>query len=393
MRGKNMFKIKTLNNISSAGLDILKENENYELTDGVENPDGYLVRSHNMHDMNLSENLKAIARAGAGVNNIPLETCAEKGIVVFNAPGANANAVKELTIAAMLLSNRKIVEGIEWVKSLEGKDVDVAEMVESQKKKYVGPELKNKKLGVIGLGSIGVMVANAAGALGMDVEGFDPYISVDSAWELSRSVEKSQDLESLLKTSDYISLHIPLIEDTENFIDAEELDMMKKGVRLINMARGGIINNDALINAINDGIVNKYVTDFPESKLLGIDEVIAIPHLGASTPESSDNCAIMAVNEIIDYFENGNIKNSVNYPDCKMKRSSDYRITLAIKNIPSMVGQITTELAEENINIENMINHSKGDYAYNIIDVDKDVSQDILETLANIENILKVRYL
>ena len=388
-----MYKIKTLNNISSAGLDILREDDNYELTDAVENPDGYLVRSHNMHDMNLSDNLKAIARAGAGVNNIPLETCAEKGIVVFNAPGANANAVKELTIAAMLLSNRKIVEGVEWVKSLEGKDVDVAEKVESQKKKYVGPELKNKKLGVIGLGSIGVMVANAAGALGMDVEGFDPYISVDSAWELSNNVEKSQNLESILKTSDYISLHIPLIEDTENFIDAEELDMMKKGVRLINMARGGIINNDALINAINDGIVNKYVTDFPESQLLGIDEVIAIPHLGASTPESSDNCAIMAVNEIIDYLENGNIENSVNYPGCKMKRSSDYRITIAIRNIPSMVGQVTTKLAEEDINIENMINRSEGDYAYIIIDVDKEVSQDMLKTFANIEGILKVRYL
>jgi len=388
-----MFKIKTLNNISSAGLDILREHDNYELTDAVKNPDGYLVRSHNMHDMNLSENLKAIARAGAGVNNIPLEKCADKGIVVFNAPGANANAVKELTIAAMLLSNRKIIEGIEWVKSLEGKNVDVAEEVESQKKKYIGPELKNKKLGIIGLGSIGVMVANTAGALGMEVEGFDPYISVDSAWELSSSVEKSQNLESLLKSSDYISLHIPLVEKTKNIIDAKEFDMMKKGIRLINMARGGLVNNDALIEAINDGTVNKYVTDFPDSELLGIDEVIGIPHLGASTPESSDNCAIMAVNEITDYLENGNIKNSVNYPDCKMKSSSDYRITLANRNIPNMVGQISTYLAEEDINIKNMINRSEGDYAYTIIDVDKDVSQEMLETLANIDGILKVRYL
>ncbi|MFW5985771.1 MAG: phosphoglycerate dehydrogenase [Halanaerobiales bacterium] len=387
-----MFKIKTLNNISSAGLDFLRD-ANYTVSDEVENPDGILVRSYNMHDMELPSNLKAIARAGAGVNNIPLEKCAERGIVVFNAPGANANAVKELTIAALLLSNRNIIEGVGWVNSLKGKDIDVAEAVESQKKKYVGPEVKGKKLGVIGLGSIGVMVANAAVSLGMEVEGFDPYISVDSAWGLSRAVQKASSFDSLLKTSDYITLHVPLIEETENMMDAGKFALMKKGVRLLNMSRGGLVDNKALKQAIEEGTVVKYVTDFPDAEILEMDNVIAVPHLGASTPESSDNCALMAAGELKDYLENGNIENSVNYPDCELNRSSEYRITLVNRNIPNMVGQISTDLAEEDINILNMINRSKGDYAYTIIDIDREVSPSILETLQNIEGILNVRYL
>lgn len=387
-----MFNIKTLNNISSTGLDFLRD-ANYTVSDGVENPDGILVRSHDMHDMELPSNLKAIARAGAGVNNIPLKKCAEKGIVVFNAPGANANAVKELTIAAMLLSNRNIVKGIEWVKTLKNEDVDVAEAVEKQKKKYVGPEIKGKKLGVIGLGAIGVMVANAAVTLGMEVVGFDPYISVDSAWGLSRAVQKASNFDSLLKTSDYITIHVPLVEETKNMIDAKKFKMMKKGVRLLNMSRGGLVNNKDLKKAINDGTIAKYVTDFPDAEVLEMDNVIAIPHLGASTPESSDNCAMMAAVELKDYLENGNIENSVNFPDCELNRSSDYRITLANRNIPNMVGQISTDLAEEDINILNMINRSQGDYAYTIIDVDTEVSEGMLETLQNIEGILNVRYL
>ncbi len=386
----SLYNIKTLNKISHKGLDLFEDGK-YTLLDSVDNPDAILLRSYNMHDMELPSNLMAIARAGAGVNNIPIEKCSDKGIVVFNTPGANANAVKELTIAALMLSNRKVVDGIAWAKTLKGEGDAIPKLVEKGKSNFAGPELRGKKLGVIGLGAIGVMVANAAKGLGMKVEGFDPYISVDSAWGLSRSVRRAANLETLLSACDYITLHLPLLENTKNMINKDNFSLMKKGVRLLNMSRGGLVNNADLRDAVEKGIVSVYVTDFPNEELLNTDKVIAIPHLGASTPESEENCAIMATEQLKDYLENGNIMNSVNYPQCKMSRSSDYRITLANKNIPNMVGQISTMLAEENINILNMLNKSRGGYAYTVIDVDVEVEDKIIDKLSNIEGVLCAR--
>lgn len=387
-----MYNIKILNKISPKGLGLLQK-ECYNVAEDIEQPDGIILRSFNMHDMELSDSLKAIARAGAGVNNIPIEKCSEKGIVVFNTPGANANAVKELTIASLLLSNRKIVDGIAWAKTLKGEGENVGKLVEKGKSNFTGPEVQGKKLGVIGLGAIGVMVANAAIALGMEVQGYDPYISVDAAWGLSRSVQKAADLQSLLATSDYITLHVPLLDETKNMINAETFAVMKKGVRLLNMSRGGLVNNADLKNAIRDGIVACYVTDFPSEELLDMENVIAIPHLGASTPESEENCAVMAALQLKDFLENGNINNSVNFPACELCRASEYRITLANRNIPNMVGQISTLLAKEDINILNMLNRSKGEYAYTIIDVDREISHDTIEKLKNIKGVLNVRTL
>jgi D-3-phosphoglycerate dehydrogenase len=385
-----MYNIKILNKISSSGLKYFG-GEKYHISEQLENPDAVLLRSYNMHEMELPSTLKAVARAGAGVNNIPIEKCSEKGIVVFNTPGANANAVKELTIAALLLSNRKIIEGIQWAKTLKGQGAEVAGLVEKGKSSFEGPEVKGKKLGVIGLGAIGVMVANAAHALGMEVEGYDPYISVDAAWGLSRSVKKASDLNSLIESSDYITLHVPLIEDTKKMIDSGKFSIMKKGVRLLNMSRGALVDNADLKNAIEEGIIAVYVTDFPSDDLLGLENVIAIPHLGASTPESEENCAVMAVQQLKDYLENGNVVNSVNFPDVELGRSSDYRLALANKNVPNMVGQISTAIANENLNILNMINRSKENYAYTIIDVDRDISEEITNKLQNINGVLNVR--
>jgi D-3-phosphoglycerate dehydrogenase len=343
--------------------------------------------------MELPKSLKAVARAGAGVNNIPIDKCSEKGIVVFNTPGANANAVKELTIAALLLSSRKIVEGIQWVKSLDKSETDISKIIEKEKSNFAGPEIEGKKLGVIGLGAIGVSVANAAKSLGMEVEGFDPYISVDAAWGLSRSVKKAADLRSLLESSDYITLHVPLTEQTKNMIGYNEFSVMKKGVRLLNVSRGGLVNTEDLKKAIQDGIVATYVTDFPNKEILALDNVIAIPHLGASTPESEDNCAMMAAKQLMDFLENGNIVNAVNFPACELNRSSDFRITIAHKNIPNMVGQISTLVAKEKINILNMINRSKGNLAYTIIDTESNVSQEMIQQIQRINGILSVRIL
>ncbi|MCG8502675.1 MAG: phosphoglycerate dehydrogenase [Firmicutes bacterium] len=389
-----MYKIQTLNKISSKGLERL-EADRYGIlgeTD-TDRPDAVLLRSYNMHDMELPPSLAAIARAGAGVNNIPIDKCSEQGIVVFNTPGANANAVKELTIAALLLSNRKIVQGIEWAKTLKEESSSVAKLVEKGKSSFAGPEMKGKKLGVIGLGAIGVMVANAAKALGMEVEGFDPYISVDAAWGLSRGVKKALDLQTLFETSDYITLHLPLLEETKNMVNEEKFSWMKKGVRLLNMSRDGLVNNKDLKKAIEDGIVETYVTDFPNADLLALDHVIPIPHLGASTPESEENCAVMAAEQLKDFLENGNIINSVNYPACELNRVSDYRITLANKNIPNMVGQISTVLANEHINILNMLNRSSGEYAYTIIDIDRSVGKEVIDKLQSINGVLSVRVL
>ncbi len=387
-----MYKIKTLNKISPIGLDVLPRAE-YEISSEINNPDGIILRSFNMHDMELPESLKAVARAGAGVNNIPIETCTERGVVVFNTPGANANGVKELVLAGLFLSSRKVVQGIEWAKTLIGEGDQVPKLIEKGKSQFGGPEIKGKTIGIIGLGAIGVMVANDAVALGMKVLGYDPFISVDRAWGLSRSTEKSVSLDSLISQSDYISIHAPLTDETKGMINKERFALMKKGVRILNFARNGLVNNADLRDAIAEEIVAYYVTDFPDEELLQMDNVIGIPHLGASTPEAEDNCAYMAASQIKDFFECGNLKNCVNFPDCEMPFTSQYRIIVINKNIPAMVGKITGLLAEKGVNIANMLNRHMGDHAYNIIDIDGDFSQDDLHGLQEIEGIIMARLL
>ena len=386
-----MFKIQTLNKISPKGLDLFPL-ERYEIASEFINPDGIILRSFKMHDMKLSKNLKAIARAGAGVNNIPIEKCSQKGIVVFNTPGANANAVKELVLASMLISSRDIIGGVNWVNSIKDKGDKVVSLVEKEKSKFAGNELKGKKLGVVGLGAIGAMVANDALSLGMEVIGYDPYLSVDAAWELSSRVQKATGLETLLKEVDYLTIHVPLLESTKGMYNAEKFAMMKKGIKIINLARGGLINNKDIKEAIKEGKVGCYITDFPSADLLGADGVIAIPHLGASTQESEDNCAVMASLEMKGFLETGNIKNSVNFPNCELRKKDDRkRIIIANKNIPNMISIITTLLAENSINIQDMINKSKNDVAYNIIDTSSAVSDDILNKIKNIDGVLMTR--
>jgi len=386
-----MFKIQTLNKISPKGLDLFPL-ERYEIASEFINPDGIVLRSFKMHDMKLSKNLKAIARAGAGVNNIPIEKCSQKGIVVFNTPGANANAVKELVLASMLISSRDIIGGVNWVESIKDKGDKVVSLVEKEKSKFSGNELKGKKLGVVGLGAIGAMVANDALSLGMEVIGYDPYLSVDAAWELSSRVHRATGLETLLKEVDYLTIHVPLLESTKGMYNAEKFAMMKKGIKIINLARGGLVNNKDIKEALKDGKVGCYITDFPSADILGIEGVIAIPHLGASTQESEDNCAIMASLEIKEFLETGNIKNSVNFPNCELPKKDDRkRIIIANKNIPNMISIITTLLAENSINIQNMINKSKNDLAYNIIDTSSKISNNILDKIKNIEGVLMTR--
>ncbi len=385
-----MYKIQTLNKISPKGLELFPRDK-YEVASEIINPDAIIVRSFNMHDMQFPENLLAIARAGAGVNNIPVEKCSKLGIAVFNTPGANANSVKELVIAGLLLCSRKIVQGINWAKTLIGKGNEVPKLIEKSKSQFAGPEIKGKKLGVIGLGAIGVMVANDARALGMKVKGFDPFISVESAWHLSSDIERARGPEDIFATSDYISLHVPLTEDTKNMINRDAFKRMKKGTRLLNFARGGLVNTEDLKKAIEDGTIACYITDFPDEELLKMDNVISIPHLGASTPEAEENCAIMAVNQIRDYLEKGIIRNSVNFPTCEMEPSGKRRILVTNENIPAMVGQITSILAEAKINIADMINKSKGELAYNIIDIDGEVSNEIIERIKGIKGVIKVR--
>lgn len=387
-----MYKIKTLNNISNEGLKELTS-DTYEISSDCLNPDGILVRSAKMHDMDLPFSLKAIARAGAGVNNIPIDLCSEKGIVVFNTPGANANGVKELVLTGLLLSSRKVVDGIGWAKTLKGKGSEVPKLVEKGKSNFAGPELKGKKLGVIGLGAIGVLVANAAKSLGMEVHGYDPYISVDAAWGLSRAVHRAVSIEDIISRCDYLTIHVPLLEDTKHMINKEKFSLMKKGIRLLNFSRGELVNNSDLLEAINEGIVASYVTDFPTDELLGVENVIGIPHLGASTPESEDNCAIMAARQMRKYLEHGNIKNSVNFPNCEMTRSTHYRTVVAHKNIPGMVGRVTTTIAGAGVNIMDMMNKSKNDWAYSIIDSDKEVPSEVVEELKSVDGIVSVRTL
>jgi D-3-phosphoglycerate dehydrogenase len=380
------YTIKTLNKIAKTGLE--KFGENYVIDDNAAAPDGILLRSASMHEMELPESVLSIARAGAGVNNIPVDRFAERGIVVFNTPGANANAVKELAIASMLISSRKIVQGINWTNSLT---LDVVKEVEKGKSQFVGPEIEGKVLGVIGLGAIGVLIANAATNLGMEVLGYDPYISVDAAWGLSRAVRKANDLKTIFENADYITLHMPYNSQTKGTLNAGTFAQMKKGVRIINLSRGELVNDDDILAAISEGTVSTYVTDFPNEKMINQPGVITIPHLGASTPESEDNCADMAAKQTKVYLETGNIKNSVNYPNCEMPLSGAQRVTVAHKNIPNMLGQISTALAEAGLNIGDMINKSRGDYAYTIIDLETATTEESLSKIKSIEGVLKVR--
>ncbi|CDF00674.1 MAG: 3-phosphoglycerate dehydrogenase family protein [Ruminococcus sp.] len=383
-----MYNIQTLNKISAVGTDIFDKTK-YAISDAPENPDAIMVRSAKMHDMTFGSNLLAIARAGAGVNNIPVERCAEEGICVFNTPGANSNAVKELAICALLLASRKITEAAAWAASLKGTE-DAPKTVEGGKSKFAGPEIMGKTLGIIGLGAIGGKIANAAVALGMNVIGFDPYLSVNAALHLDPSVKVVTEINDIYKNSDYISIHVPYTPDTKNTIDSEQISMMKDGVRLINLARGELINSEAVIKAIADGKVAKYVTDFADDIVLGEENVIVLPHLGASTPESEDNCAIMAANELIDYIENGNIKNSVNLPNASMNAVGT-KVCVIHKNVPALIAAMTSEVGNAGLNIENMVNASKKDFAYTMMDVIGDVNDSIVNAITAIDGVIKVR--
>ena len=386
-----MYKIQTLNKISPIGLERLPR-ETYEIAGEMANPDGIVLRSFKMHDMELPTSLKAVARAGAGVNNIPIEKCSEKGIVVFNTPGANANGVKELSIAGLLIASRDIIGGVNWVQTLKDKGDEVPNLVEKGKADYGGFEIQDKTIGIIGLGAIGILVANAAADLGMKVIGYDPYISVEAAWNLSPSVKRATALESLLREADYVSIHVPYIDATKGMFNAEKLSLCKNGVRIINLARGGLVVNKDMKAALESGKVARYVTDFPDEEVINYKNVIALPHIGASTEESEDNCAIMAANQLRDYLENGNIKNSVNFPMvCVDRAPGNTRITIANKNIPNMVGQISSALAAAGINISEMVNKHKDEIAYNIIDTESKVTDDVVAKISAIDGVIAVR--
>ena len=380
-----MYKIKQLNKISKIGLDLF--DDQYQVVDEANDEDGVLVRSASMHEYDMNPNLKAIARAGAGVNNIPLDKCSEEGIVVFNTPGANANAVKELVLCGLLLSSRKVVEGIDWVKTLKG-DENVAKLVEKGKSQFVGPELDGKKLGIIGLGAIGVNVANAAIKLGMEVYGYDPYISVNAAWGMSKWVKNAQNMDTIFSECDYITLHAPSTKETKGIINKDSIALMKDGVRILNFARADLVVSQDVLEAVKEGKIAKYVTDFATPDIVDVENVIAMPHLGASTPESEDNCARMAVKEMRDYLENGNIVNSVNFPSINEPRTTKYRICLIHKNVPNMLAQFATLFANQQINIENMVNKAKGDYSYTIIETNDVVG---IEEFDALENVVRVR--
>ena len=385
-----MYNVKCLNKISPVGL--ARFGANYTCGEDVENPEAILVRSASMHEMELPSSLLAIARAGAGVNNIPLDKCSEAGICVFNTPGANANAVKELVIAGLLLASRKIVPGIEWAKGLKGKGAEVGKLVEKGKSQFVGPEISGKRLGVIGLGAIGILVANAAKSLGMEVYGYDPYLSVDAAWGLSRSTKHAQTLDEIYANCDYITLHVPLTPDTKEMINAESIAKMQDHVRILNFARGDLVNSADILKALADGKVASYVTDFPTDEMLGAEGVIAVPHLGASTPESEDNCARMAADELKDYLDNGNILHSVNLPNVSMPRDPAFtRVCIIHRNVPNTISLLAGKLADAGINIENMQSKSRKDYAYTILDVTGDFSSDSAKKMEESEDIIRVR--
>ncbi len=383
-----MYNIQTLNKISAVGTDVFDKSK-YAVAEEIANPDAIMVRSAKMHDMQFGDNLLAIARAGAGVNNIPVERCAQEGICVFNTPGANSNAVKELAVCALLLASRKIVEAASWAASLKGTP-DAPKTVEGGKSKFAGPEIAGKTLGIIGLGAIGGKIANAAEALGMKVIGYDPYISIGAALHLDPTVKIVSDINDIYTNSDYITIHMPYTPQTKNTIDAEQIAMMKDGVRLINLARGELINSEAVVKAIADGKVAKYVTDFADDVVLGVENVIVLPHLGASTPESEDNCAVMAAEELIEYLENGNIKNSVNLPNASMNAVGT-KICIIHKNVPTTIASITTAVGNEGLNIENMVNASKKDFAYTMLDIIGDVPPTVEGKINAVDGVIRVR--
>ncbi|MDR2509679.1 MAG: phosphoglycerate dehydrogenase [Spirochaetaceae bacterium] len=385
-----MYRILTLNNIAKEGIKLLSD-ANYETGKNFARFEAVLVRSADVHGIELPDSVIAIARCGAGYNNIPVDLCSERGIVVFNTPGGNANAVKELALAALFLSSRKIVPSIAWTRALSGGEKEIAGLVEKGKAAFDGPEIAGKTLGVVGLGAIGVAVANDASALGMNVIGYDPYISVDAAWNLSRVVRRADSLEQLLAQSDYVTIHVPYSDATNNLFNAERLSLMKRGARLINLSRGGLAKEADVIAALDSNIISYYVTDFPTPELIAHDKTLCIPHLGASTPEAEVNCAKMAAVQLVNFLESGTIKNSVNFPDCRLTQTEHNRLLVANRNIPNMVGQITTLLAEEKINITDLINHHKGNYAFNIIDTEQAIEAALIERLKKIEGVVRVR--
>ncbi len=386
-----MYNIKTMNKIAAVGLERLPA-DSYTVGDGVENEDGILVRSAKLHDYPFPEKLWAIARAGAGVNNIPVDKCSEAGIVVFNTPGANANAVKELVICALLLASRDVIGGAEWVKAQAATNgVEVADVVEKGKSAFVGPELYRKTLGVVGLGAIGALVANIALSLGMEVYGYDPYLSVDAALRLDRHIKVVKELDALYANSDYVTLHLPYMDATKDTINAAAIAKMKDGVRIVNLARGGLVNDGDLIAALESGKVAAYATDFPNNKLVAAPHVVALPHLGASTPESEDNCAVMAADELRDFLENGNIKNSVNFPNVIMERSGAQRFCVIHRNVPAVIAQITTQLGADGVNVENMTNKSKGEYAYTMVDAGAVVDESSIENIRRVPGVIRMR--
>ncbi len=386
-----MFHIKTMNKISPVGLERLPAGD-YTVGGDVSNEDGILVRSAKLHDYGFPESLWAIARAGAGVNNIPVERCSEAGIVVFNTPGANANAVKELVLCAMLIASRDVIGGAQWVKEqASAPGVDVAAAVEKGKSAFVGPEVYRKTLGVVGLGAIGALVANIGLSMGMEVYGYDPYLSVDAALRLDRHIKVVKEIDALYAGSDYITLHLPYMDATKDTVNAAAIAKMKDGVRVINLARGGLVNNADMIAALKSGKVARYVTDFPDNEITLAQGVVAIPHLGASTPESEDNCAVMAANELRDFLENGNIKNSVNFPNVVMERSGVQRLCVIHRNVPAVLANITTQLSADGVNVENMTNKSRGEYAYTLVDTGSAVDETVIEDIRKVSGIIRMR--
>ncbi len=387
-----MYKILTLNNISATGLERL-ERAQYEVASEVQTPDAILLRSYKMHDMDIPQSLKAIGRAGAGVNNIPVDKMTTLGIPVFNAPGANANAVKELVIAAMLLASRNICQAWDYSRNLTGDDAKIAKDVEAGKKMFVGSELPGKTLGVVGLGAIGVQIANAAHNLGMRVLGFDPQMTVKSAWKLKADVEACDNVDTLLQSCDFVTFHVPLIDATKNLINAERLEEMRDGAVILNFARGGIVDDAQVVKALDSGKIHAYICDFPTNEIKDHPKVVVLPHLGASTAEAEDNCAIMVADQIKDYLENGNIINSVNFPDMSMPRNGGNRLAVVNSNVPNMVGQISSILADKNLNIIDLLNRSQGDVAYNLVDVEGEISDTTIESIKAIDGVLAVRKL
>jgi D-3-phosphoglycerate dehydrogenase len=385
-----MYKILTLNNISPVGLEKLPT-ELYQVSDDETSPDAIILRSFKMHDMPIPDSLKAVGRAGAGVNNIPLDAMSKAGIPVFNAPGANANAVKELVIASLFLAARNISEAIKYTEGLEGEDAELGKLVEAGKKKYAGYELPGRTIGVVGLGAIGRMVANTCVNLGMNVVGFDPGLTVDGAWQLSAQIERANSVDEMLAKVDFLTVHVPLIDATRDLINADNVQKMKSTAVVINLARGGIINDAAVCDAIDAGKLGCYVTDFPNNRTKKTPQVIGLPHLGASTGEAEDNCAVMVANQVRDYLETGNITNSVNFPNVSMARGTDYRLVVCNQNVPNMVGQISTILADANLNINDMINQSRGDVAYTIVDVDSEIPSDVINTIKQLDGVMIAR--